>query len=194
MTEHFEDVSLDSDWECVEPQSFPFFKKRPSEVEENQGEMGGEELTPRGHAPVFVRCARKANDASVVEPIKNDKFYNWSSSTKVVRIVLPARTFFQKKLYIGDRESVFDKPGKSCSVCQHRSDSRIGRQGFSPTASIVFVLLLFAGDVLQWCTRAASILVLFPMTSPSRTPFGRGDDGMRAVERFDETWMRTMLV
>ena len=36
----FEDVSLDSDWEFVEPQSFSFSKKRSSELEENQGEMG----------------------------------------------------------------------------------------------------------------------------------------------------------
>ena len=42
VTERFGDVSLDSDWEFVEPQSSFFSKKRSSELEENQGEMGYE--------------------------------------------------------------------------------------------------------------------------------------------------------
>ena len=42
VTECFEDVCLDSDWEFVEPHSFSFSRKRSCELEENQGEMGYE--------------------------------------------------------------------------------------------------------------------------------------------------------
>ena len=37
-----EDVSLDSDWDFVEPQSFSFSKKRSIVLEENRGEMSCE--------------------------------------------------------------------------------------------------------------------------------------------------------
>ena len=42
VTECYEDVSLDSDWEFVEPQSFSFSKKRSVVWEENRGEMSYE--------------------------------------------------------------------------------------------------------------------------------------------------------
>ena len=40
VTEHFEDVSLDSDWEFVEPLCFSFSKKRSSELEEESRRDG----------------------------------------------------------------------------------------------------------------------------------------------------------
>ena len=42
VTGCYEDVSLDSDWEFVEPQSFSFSKKRSIMREENRGEMSYE--------------------------------------------------------------------------------------------------------------------------------------------------------
>ena len=41
-TECYENVSLDSDWEFVEPRPFSFSKKRSSACAENQGEMSYE--------------------------------------------------------------------------------------------------------------------------------------------------------
>ena len=42
VSECYEDVSLDSDWEFVGPQSFAFSKKRSIVWEENRGEMSCE--------------------------------------------------------------------------------------------------------------------------------------------------------
>ena len=42
VTECYEDVSLDSDWDFVEPQFFSFSKKRSSLCAENQGQMSYE--------------------------------------------------------------------------------------------------------------------------------------------------------
>ena len=43
VPECYEDVSLDSDWAFVEPQSFSFSKKRSIVGEDNRGEMSYEE-------------------------------------------------------------------------------------------------------------------------------------------------------
>ena len=49
VTECCEDVSLNTDWEFVEPQSFSFSKKRSIVWEENRGEMSCEGTPVKAH-------------------------------------------------------------------------------------------------------------------------------------------------
>ena len=90
VTECYEDVSLDSDWEFVEPQSFSFSQKRSIVLEENRG---GYEGTPvktlpntrrRMMPPTPQQSAHSSTDERQWQPEMKVQQSFWSTRERTV--------------------------------------------------------------------------------------------------------------